>query len=97
MPISPSGEIIMTRALVVSALAGTLLFGLAAAAATTSEFDNLCTEGLALGKEVRTDCAINETIDGKTYCFGNETAKTLFMKDPTANLAKAQAYYSSKR
>jgi YHS domain-containing protein len=35
-------------------------------------------------------------IDGKTYCFGNEAAKTLFMKDPKGNLAKAQTYYSSK-
>lgn len=31
---------------------------------------------------------------GKTYCFGNEEAKTEFMKDPDANLAKAEAYYS---
>ena len=52
--------------------------------------------GLALGKDVKTDCTVSETIDGKTYCFGNETAKTLFMKDPHGNLAKAQQYYSSK-
>ena len=36
------------------------------------------------------------TLDGKTYCFGNEAAKTEFMKDPKGNLAKAQSYYSSK-
>ena len=52
--------------------------------------------GLALGKDVKTDCSINAEIDGKTYCFGNEDAKTIFMKDPKANLAKAEAYYSSK-
>jgi hypothetical protein len=34
---------------------------------------------------------------GLAYCFGNEEAKTLFMKDPEGNLAKAQAFYSSKK
>ena len=42
----------------------------------------MCTEGLALGKDVKTDCSVNTVIDGKTYCFGNEEAKTMFMKDP---------------
>jgi hypothetical protein len=56
----------------------------------------MCTMGLALGKEVKTDCSINETIAGLSYCFANPEAKTMFMKDPTGNLAKAQAYYSKK-
>ena len=87
----------MTRTTILSAMAGALLLGLATAAmAATGEFDNMCAEGLALGKDVQTDCTVSETIDGKTYCFGNETAKTLFMKDPQGNLAKAQSYYSSK-
>ena len=47
--------------------------------------------GMAMGKEVKTDCSINAQIDGKTYCFGNEAAKTEFMKDPQGNLAKARA------
>jgi YHS domain-containing protein len=64
--------------------------------AVTGEYDNLCTMGLALGKEVQTDCSVNATIDGKTHCFGNEDAKTIFMKDPQGNLTKAQVYYSSK-
>jgi len=64
--------------------------------AVTGEFDNMCTQGLASSKEVKTDCSVNTTLDGKTYCFGNEAAKTEFMKDPKANLAKAQSYYSSK-
>ena len=33
--------------------------------------------GLALGKEIRTDCSINATVQGKMYCFGNEDAKTI--------------------
>jgi len=86
----------MTRTTFLSVIAGALLLATAAAAATTGEFDNMCAEGLALGKNIATDCSVNAVIDGKTYCFGNEAAKTLFMKDPQDNLAKAQAYYSSK-
>ena len=87
----------MVRGYITSAFAGALLLGLATAAmAATGEFSNMCTEGLALGKAVKTDCSVNTVIDGKTYCFGNEDAKTMFMKDPKGNLAKAQTYYSSK-
>ena len=87
----------MTRGYITSAFAGALLLGLSTAAlAATGEFDNMCTQGLASGKTVKTDCSVNATLDGKTYCFGNEAAKTEFMKDPKGNLAKAQSYYSSK-
>ena len=87
----------MTRGYITSAFAGALLLGLSTAAlAVTGEFDNMCTQGLASGKEVKTDCSVNTTIEGKTYCFGNEAAKTEFMKDPKGNLAKAHSYYSSK-
>jgi len=88
----------MTRVPFMSALAAALMLGAASAAlAGTGEFDGLCAEGLALGQQVKTDCSINETIDGKTYCFGNETARMLFMKNPEANLAKAQEFYASKK
>ena len=86
----------MTRGYITSAFAGALLLGLSTAAlAATGEFDNMCTQGLASGKEVKTDCSVNATLDGKTYCFGNEAAKTEFTKDPKGNMAKAQAYYTS--
>jgi YHS domain-containing protein len=86
----------MARNYITSAFAGALLLGLGTAAvAATGEFDNMCTEGLALHKDIKTDCSINTTLKGKTYCFGSEQAKTDFMKDPEANLAKAQEYYSS--
>ena len=52
---------------------------------------------LVNGAKNLTDCSISEKIDGKTYCFGSEEAKTEFMKAPEANLAKAQAYYSKKK
>ena len=87
----------MIRTTLISAACGALLIGLATAAlAATGQFDNMCAEGLALGKEIKTDCAINATIDGKVYCFGSEQAKTDFMKDPKGNLAKAQDFYSKK-
>ena len=87
----------MVRRYISSALAGAFVLGLATAAvAATGEFDNMCAEGLALGKEIKTDCSVNAAIDGKTYCFGNEQAKTDFMKDPKGNLAKAQANFPKK-
>jgi YHS domain-containing protein len=87
----------MSRGYITSAFAGALLLGLTTAAlAATGEFNNMCTEGLSLGKDINTDCSINALLDGKTYCFGSDQAKTDFMKDPKGNLAKAQTYYSSK-
>ena len=65
-----------------------------AAIAATGEYDNMCAMGLAVEKKVETDCSINAEIDGKTYCFGNEDAKALFMKDPASNLAKANTFYN---
>ena len=86
----------MARNCITSAFAGALMLGLTTAAvAAAGEFENMCTEGLALHKDVKTDCSVNTVLDGKTYCFGNEEAKTLFMKDPKGNMAKAQEYYSS--
>ncbi|MGV1013692.1 MAG: hypothetical protein ACOYB4_01825 [Methyloceanibacter sp.] len=84
------------RTYIASAMAGTIMLATGAIAATTGEYDNMCTMGLALGKEVKTDCTISSQIDGKTYCFGNEEAKTMFMKDPKGNLAKAEAHRSGK-
>jgi YHS domain-containing protein len=87
----------MVRSYITSAFVGALLLGLATAAlAVTGEFSNMCTMGLASGKDIQTDCSINTQIQGKTYCFGSKEAMTQFMADPSGNLAKAQAYYSKK-
>jgi YHS domain-containing protein len=51
----------------------------------------MCAEGFALHKRIKTDCSVNTEYKGKTYCFGNEQAKTDFMKDPKANLAEAES------
>ena len=88
----------MRRSYITSALAGALLLGLGttAALAVTGEFNNMCTMGLATGKDIQTDCSISSQVQGKTYCFGSKEAMAEFMKSPTENLAKAQGYYSKK-
>lgn len=85
----------MNRIVITSAIAGAMLFGLGAAYAATGQFNNLCTMGLASHKIVHTDCSVNGTYKGKTYCFGNEAAKKQFFKNPSANLAKAEAFYKT--
>jgi hypothetical protein len=87
----------MVRGYITSAVAGALLLGLTTAAlAVSGEFSNMCTMGLASGKDIQTDCSINAQLNGKTYCFGSKEAMTEFMKDSKGNMAKAQSYYTSK-
>ena len=87
----------MVKAYLKSAVAGAFLIGMTTAAlAVTGEFNNMCTEGLSLGKDINTDCSINAKLQGKTYCFGSKEAMGMFMQNPKDNLAKAQTYYSSK-
>jgi len=91
-------ETIMNKSFVTTALAGVFALGLATTAlAATGEFNNMCAEGLAMHKKIETDCAINAQVEGKTYCFGSEEAKTEFMKNPQANLKKANKYYSKNQ
>ena len=89
----------MTRAARKCLVAAVLSLGLSlpAVAATEGEFDNDCVMGLALGKEIKTDCSVSTVYAGSTYCFGNETAKQLFLKKPDEFLLKAQIFYSSKQ
>ena len=87
----------MIRTYIVPAFAGAVLLGLSTAAlAVTGEYGNKCAMGLAMGKDVQTDCSVNIQIQGKTYCFSSSSALTQFMADPSGNLTKAQAYYSKK-
>ena len=87
----------MVRAYFTSAVAGAFLLGMATAAvAVTGEFGNMCTMGLATGKDIQTDCSVNAELQGKTYCFGSKEAMAEFMKNPKDNLAKAHTYYSKK-
>jgi YHS domain-containing protein len=89
----------MMRVYLASALAGALLLGVntGAIAAVAGEFGNYCAMGLTKGERKITDCSISEKVEGKTYCFGNTAAKTEFVKDPKANIAKAQENFSKKQ
>jgi YHS domain-containing protein len=79
------------------ALAVALMLGLATTAyAATGEFSNMCSWGLANHKDVPTDCSVNTTVKGKTYCFSSQEAKDNFMKNPTSNLSKAESFYKSE-
>jgi YHS domain-containing protein len=80
-----------------SSLAVALVLGLATTAyAATGQFGNECSWGLANHKDVQTDCSVNTTIKGKTYCFSSQEAKANFMKNPSGNLAKAESFYKSE-
>lgn len=92
----------MGRAFFANVVAGAAMLGIAAGPAfaadtAAGEFDGECVMGLALGKDIQTDCSVNTVYKGKTYCFGNETAKTLFLKRPEDFLLQAHIYYSSKQ
>jgi YHS domain-containing protein len=79
------------------ALALAFMLGVVTTAyAATGEFKNQCSWGLANHKDVQTDCSINSTFKGKTYCFSSQEAQANFMKNPTANLDKALAFYRSE-
>ena len=82
-------------------LAGVLFTGGALAADTAiplsqAQFGGQCTEGLAAGRHIMTNCSVTWTDkDGKMYCFANESAKTEFLKDPQANLERARAFIAA--
>ena len=79
------------------ALAVALMLGVATTAyAATGEFNNQCSWGLANHQNVQTDCTINSSYRGKTYCFGSQQAQTNFMMHPHRNLAKAESFYKSE-
>jgi YHS domain-containing protein len=64
--------------------------------AAPPQFGGQCTEGLAQGRHVMTDCAFNWTDkDGKVYCFSSDSAKKAFLENPTQNLAKARDFIAA--
>jgi YHS domain-containing protein len=75
------------------AVAAALLSAASLSFAAKGEFGDLCATGLAMGKEVPTDCSINMQVDGKTYCFSGDKPKQMFMDDQANMLKKAQETY----
>lgn len=59
-------------------------------------FGGDCVMGLALGKDIHTDCSVSTVYKGTKYCFGNETARVLFLKRPDDFLLQAHIYHSSR-
>lgn len=72
-----------------------LLVAPSGAIAVEPEFGGQCAMGLAEGKRIKTDCAVNWTApDGKLFCFGNGDSKATFLKDPETNIRKATEQYA---
>ena len=84
----------MNKTMLTAAFAGAMLF---ATAAIAGEYSNYCTMGLATGKKIQTDCSVSSQLEGKTYCFGNEEAKIVFLKKPEQFLDQAAVFYMSKK
>jgi YHS domain-containing protein len=60
------------------------------------EFAGQCTEALAEGRHLCTDCTSTWTDqDGKTYCFSGDAAKKSFLENPTENLQRARAFIAA--
>ena len=79
-----------------------LAFPIAALAADASvspdkaEFGGQCTEGLAEGKHVMTDCSVTwKDKEGKVYCFSNDAAKAAFLKSPNETLKHARTFIAA--
>ncbi len=62
--------------------------------AFAAEFDNYCAISLAEGNFHKTDCSIKADFEGKEYCFGNETSRSIFVKEPLTMIKAAQQFFS---
>ena len=63
--------------------------------AFSEEFNNFCTTSLSEGNFHVTDCSVNEKVGGKTYCFGNNVAKDIFLDNPQEVIKKAEQFYTA--
>lgn len=77
------------------AFAFTSLILVASTVAMSGEFGNRCTTGLTKGVVVNSDCSIQESFKGNTFCFGNEEARAVFLasKDQQKFVDKAAMFY----
>jgi YHS domain-containing protein len=81
-------------------LLGAFAFASASASAAAQtppvQFGGQCTEGLAEGRHVMTDCAVTWTdTDGKVYCYSSEAAKKSFLENPSANMQRAHEFIAA--
>jgi hypothetical protein len=88
----------MSRLSLCSAIVAAIAIGGATAAfAASGEYNNLDAMSLVRGKPTKTDCSISAQVEGKTYCFGEESARVEFMKDAMGNRSKAEDAYEPCR
>ncbi len=67
-----------------------------ATAPSQAQFEGQCTEGLAEGRHVATDCTTTWTDkDGKIYCFSSDSAKKSFLASPAENLQRARSFMAA--
>jgi len=60
------------------------------------QFGGQCTEALAEGRHVATNCTSTWTDkDGKVYCFGSDASKKSFLESPAENLQRARAFIAA--
>ncbi len=74
--------------------AAATLLSMFAGLALAGEFGDHCTTGLSNERLVKTTCSVNSVFEGKTYCFGNENAKAMFLMHPAETIARATAFYA---
>jgi YHS domain-containing protein len=87
---------LLVLALFVSASAGSARAADAAISPDKAEFGGQCTEGLAEGRHVTTDCSITwKDKDGKVYCFSSDAAKAAFLKNPDESLERARTFVAA--
>lgn len=68
----------------------------AAAPPSQAQFGGQCTQALAEGRHVMTNCASTWTDkDGMTYCFSSESSKKSFLVSPAENLQRARAFMAA--
>jgi hypothetical protein len=61
-----------------------------------AQFGGQCTQALAEGRHVMTNCSVNWTDkDGKVYCFNNDAAKKAFVLSPDQNLERARSFIAA--
>lgn len=86
----------LSRNALLATLFGCLAVLGAAASSPVPEFGGQCTDGLAMGRHVMTDCSVSWTDkDGKTYCFKDDGAKKSFLESPAQNLQKARDFVAA--
>jgi len=61
----------------------------------SQEFNNFCATSLSEGNFQATDCSVSEMVGGKTYCFGNQSGRDIFLENPQEVIQQAEVFFST--